>query len=81
MNIVRDEPVRLGQGAKPNQEAVDVLVKYLALARAGKINRLGIVTLMDEQWSSEFTSSDNQLVDGAMLIELGLRRMGFQIVR
>lgn len=64
-----------------NQEAVDMALKYLALARAGRVNRMGIVVLMDTQWSSEFTSSDNQLVDGAMLIELGLRRMGFKTER
>lgn len=69
--------VEMGAAPRANGEAVRMLLKYLELARAGTLLRVGVIAETDGQWTSEFSSSDDQRVDGAMLIELGIRRLGF----
>ena len=61
-----------------NQDAIDLLESWLADAKAGNIITVGIVgKRTGGQWQTGMSRSDNALEDAAMLIELGMRRLGF----
>jgi hypothetical protein len=61
-----------------NQEAIDLLESWLSEARDGNIITVGIVgRRTGGEWQTDMSRSDNTLEDAAMLIELGMRRLGF----
>jgi len=63
-----------------NQDAIDLLEGWLADARDGQIVSVGIVgKRVGGEWQTAMSRSENALEDAAMLIELGMRRLGFAL--
>ena len=61
-----------------NENAIAMLEKWLEDAKAGEIITVGVIgKRVGGEWQTGFSSSDNSLEDAAMLIELGMRRLGF----
>lgn len=61
-----------------NENAIALLEKWLEDAKAGEVISVGIIgKRVGNEWQTSFSSSDNALEDAAMLIELGMRRLGF----
>jgi len=61
-----------------NSDAVNMLERWLEDAKAGEIISVGLIgKRVGGEWQTSFSSSDNGLEDAAMLIELGMRRLGF----
>lgn len=61
-----------------NSDAVSMLEQWLEDAKDGQIIRVGIIgKRVGGEWQTSFSRSDNGLEDAAMLIELGMRRLGF----
>jgi len=64
--------------AVDNSEAVNMLEQWLEDAKAGEIISVGLIgKRIGGEWQTSFSRSDNGLEDAAMLIELGMRRLGF----
>ena len=62
-----------------NQSVVKMLEHWLAQAKQGELISLGAVGLRtDGEWQTGFSSSENALLDAAMMMELAIRRMGFK---
>lgn len=61
-----------------NSDAVSMLEQWLEDAKDGQIIRVGLIgKRVGGEWQTSFSRSDNGLEDAAMLIELGMRRLGF----
>ena len=61
-----------------NSDTVNMLEQWLEDAKAGEIITVGLVgKRVGGEWQTAFSRSDNGLEDAAMLIELGMRRLGF----
>jgi len=61
-----------------NTDAVRMLEQWLEDAKAGELVTVGLVgKRVGGEWQTGMSSSQNQLEDAAMLIELGMRRLGF----
>lgn len=61
-----------------NENVITMLEEWLEDAKDGKIISVGLVgKRVGGEWQTSFSSSDNRLEDAAMLIELGMRRLGF----
>jgi len=72
--------VSLVEKKKVNSDAVALLERTLKRAKNGDLSRVGIVYHTTENgWGSAFSATDNTLEDSAMLIEVGLRRLGFTV--
>lgn len=62
-----------------NSDVINMLEQWLETAKAGELINVGLVgKRVGGQWQTSFSSSDNGLEDAAMLIELGMRRLGFR---
>jgi hypothetical protein len=62
-----------------NSEAVTMLEQWLEDAKSGEIVTVAIVgKRIGGEWQTAMSSSQNSLEDAAMLIELGIRRLGFK---
>jgi len=75
------DPVKLplrDVSAEQHSSMLEMLEHYTQRVKAGEITRLGIIYDLGGQWGTEFSRSDDSRIDGAMLIELGLRRLGFK---
>jgi hypothetical protein len=56
-----------------------MLEQWLEEARNGEIITVGLVgKRVGGEWQTAMSSSQNNLEDAAMLIELGIRRLGFK---
>lgn len=63
-----------------NSDAVSMLEQWLEDAKDGQIIRVGLIgKRVGGEWQTSFSRSDNGLEDAAMLIELGMRRLGFEL--
>tara|TARA_R110000868_G_scaffold86778_4_gene243274 strand:- start:7 stop:246 length:240 start_codon:yes stop_codon:yes gene_type:complete len=61
-----------------NSDTVNMLEQWLEDARAGEIITVGLVgKRVGGEWQTSMSKSANNLEDAAMLIELGMRRLGF----
>ncbi len=61
-----------------NSEAIEMLEQWLEDAKSGEIVTVAIVgKRVGGEWQTGMSSSQNRLEDAAMLIELGMRRLGF----
>lgn len=61
-----------------NEHAIAMLEEWLEAAKDGEIISVGLIgKRIGGGWQTSFSSSDNGLEDAAMLIELGMRRLGF----
>jgi hypothetical protein len=61
-----------------NSDAVSMLEQWLEDAKDGQIIHVGLIgKRIGGEWQTSFSRSDNSLEDAAMLIELGMRRLGF----
>ncbi len=61
------------------QSMLELIDEIRADIVAGNITRVGVVFCkVNSEWGTTFSKSDNRCVDAAMLIELGLRRLGFK---
>ena len=61
-----------------NQDVVDILEKWLVQAKNGELDTVSLVGYRtDNSWQTGASSTDNNLRDCAMLMELAIRRMGF----
>jgi hypothetical protein len=61
-----------------NDNTIAVLEDWLEMAKSGELVTVGLVgKRASGGWQTGMSSSDNGLEDAAMLIELGLRRLGF----
>jgi hypothetical protein len=64
--------------APHNENAIAMLEEWLEAAKDGEIVSVGLVgKRVGGEWQTSFSSSDNGLEDAAMLLELGIRRLGF----
>jgi hypothetical protein len=62
-----------------NSDAIALLEQWLEDAKAGEIVTVGLVgKRIGGEWQTGMSSSQNSLEDAAMLIELGIRRLGFK---
>ena len=62
-----------------NSDAIAILEQWLEDAKDGQIVTVGLVgKRVGGEWQTGFSSSNNGLEDAAMLIELGMRRLGFK---
>jgi len=62
-----------------NENAIAMLEQWLEDAKNGEVVSVGIIGKRSGgEWQTSFSSSDNRLEDAAMLIELGMRRLGFK---
>jgi hypothetical protein len=62
-----------------NGDCIALLEQWLEDARAGEIVTVGLVgKRVGGEWQTAMSSSQNGLEDAAMLIELGIRRLGFK---
>ncbi len=63
---------------RDNTDAVRMLEQWLEDAKAGELVTVGLIgKRVGGEWQTGMSSSQNQLEDAAMLIELGMRRLGF----
>ena len=61
-----------------NSDVVNMLERWLEYAKAGEIITVGLVgKRIGGEWQTAMSKSENGLEDAAMLIELGMRRLGF----
>ena len=61
-----------------NSDAVQMLEEWLQAAKDGQIISVGLVgKRVGGEWQTSMSASENALEDAAMLIELGMRRLGF----
>ena len=61
-----------------NSDAINMLEQWLEDAKSGEIVTVAIVgKRVGGEWQTGMSSSQNRLEDAAMLIELGMRRLGF----
>jgi hypothetical protein len=61
-----------------NSDVVNMLEQWLEDAKAGEIITVGLIGKRPGgEWQTAMSSSQNRLEDAAMLIELGMRRLGF----
>lgn len=64
--------------APHNENVITMLEEWLEVAKNGKIISVGLIgKRVGGEWQTSFSSSDNRLEDAAMLLELGIRRLGF----
>jgi hypothetical protein len=62
-----------------NSAAIAMLEQWLEEARNGEIITVGLVgKRVGGEWQTAMSSSQNKLEDAVMLIELGIRRLGFK---
>lgn len=62
-----------------NSDTVNMLEQWLEDAKAGEIITVGLIGKRPGgEWQTAMSSSQNRLEDAAMLIELGMRRLGFK---
>lgn len=62
-----------------NGDCIALLEQWLEDTRAGEIVTVGLVgKRVGGEWQTAMSSSQNSLEDAAMLIELGIRRLGFK---
>ena len=62
-----------------NGDCIALLEQWLDDAKAGEIVTVGLVgKRVGGEWQTAMSSSQNSLEDAAMLIELGIRRLGFK---
>jgi len=62
-----------------NSDAIALLEQWLEDAKAGELLTVGLVgKRIGGEWQTGMSSSQNSLEDAAMLIELGIRRLGFK---
>lgn len=62
------------------QDALGLIEELKQRVEFGETYRFGLVECRrGSEWSTMFSSSDDRRVDGAMLIELGLRILGFRV--
>jgi hypothetical protein len=62
-----------------NSDAIVLLEQWLEDAKDGQIVTVGLVgKRIGGEWQTGMSSSQNSLEDAAMLIELGMRRLGFK---
>lgn len=65
-----------------NENAIAMLEQWLEDAKNGEVISVGIVgKRVGGEWQTGFSSSDNRLEDAAMVLELGMRRLGFALER
>ncbi|MFZ9922563.1 MAG: hypothetical protein ACO3E4_06595 [Candidatus Nanopelagicaceae bacterium] len=61
-----------------NEDVILLLEQWLQDAKDGQIVSVGIVgKRTGGEWQTSMSRSENALEDAAMLIELGMRRLGF----
>jgi len=61
-----------------NEDVILLLEQWLQDAKDGQIVSVGIVgKRAGGEWQTSMSRSENALEDAAMLIELGMRRLGF----
>ena len=61
-----------------NENTIAMLEQWLEDAKDGQIVSVGLIgKRVGGEWQTSFSSSDNRLEDAAMLLELGIRRLGF----
>lgn len=62
-----------------NSDCVALLEQWLELAKDGELVTVGLVgKRIGGEWQTAMSSSQNKLEDAAMLVELGMRRLGFK---
>ena len=62
-----------------NSDAIAMLEQWLEDAKDGQIITVGLIAKrIGGEWQTAMSSSQSSLEDAAMLIELGMRRLGFK---
>jgi hypothetical protein len=62
-----------------NPTVVEMLEHWLAQAKSGELISLGAIgKRTNGEWQTGYSSSQDALLDAAMMIELAIRRMGFK---
>lgn len=71
--------VELPKDTSNRDSMIALLERQLAQVRSGQITRIGVVfEINGTQWGTEFAASDDRRMDAAMLMELAMRRLGFE---
>lgn len=66
--------------AAHSAEAIKMLEDWLEQAKSGEIVTVALAgKRKGGEWQTGMSTSDNRLEDAAMLIELGMRRLGFAL--
>ena len=64
--------------APHRENVITMLEEWLEDAKDGNIISIGLIgKRVGGEWQTSFSSSDNRIEDAAMLLELGIRRLGF----
>jgi hypothetical protein len=64
--------------APDNSDCIQMLERWLEDAKNGELISVGLVgKRVGGEWQTGMSRSENALEDAAMLIELGIRRLGF----
>jgi len=62
-----------------NGDCIALLEQWLENAKNGELISVGLIgKRVGGEWQTAMSSSQNGLEDAAMLIELGIRRLGFK---
>jgi hypothetical protein len=62
-----------------NSDCIALLEQWLENAKNGELISVGLIgKRIGGEWQTAMSSSQNGLEDAAMLIELGIRRLGFK---
>ncbi len=62
-----------------NDDCIALLEQWLENAKNGELISVGLIgKRIGGEWQTAMSSSQNGLEDAAMLIELGIRRLGFK---
>lgn len=65
-------------GKYDNSDAIELLEKWLADAKEGRLLRVGLIgEWVAGDYVTGFSASRNRLSDAGMLLELAVRRLGF----
>lgn len=77
---MNDKIKPLNVAAAHSAEAIKMLEDWLEQAKNGEIVTVALVARRKGgEWQTGMSASDNRLEDAAMLIELGMRRLGFAL--
>ncbi len=75
-----DKIKTLNVTAAHSAEAIKMLEDWLEQAKNGEIVTVALAARRKGgEWQTGMSTSDNRLEDAAMLIELGMRRLGFAL--
>lgn len=71
-------PLSQAKDRRP-EDALKLLESLCELAKTGRLKQISVVYDTGDTWATASSHSFDKRVTGAMLIELGLRNLGFSV--